>query len=79
MPALVCNTSPVLYLRRINHAHLVSTLFAPVYVPEPVMVELDAARPLVDAVRDQGFRMTQELYAEALRLAGEEASAQPSR
>lgn len=161
MPALVCNTSPLLYLGRINHAHLRSALFAPVYVPEPVMIELDAGRllrpdtidprdlawvtrvsitpallaslppnrlgtgersviaygqtqpgcvvglddrqarwlaqqlglavvgtvgilvsakqtnlipavrPLLDIVRDQGFRMTQELYAEALRLAGE--------
>jgi predicted nucleic acid-binding protein len=161
MPALVCNTSPLLYLGRINHVHLISALFAPVYVPEPVIVELDAgrllrpdtidprtldwvtpvsitpallaslppnrlgvgersaiafgrtqsgctiglddrqarllaqqlglavvgtvgilvsakranlipaARPLLDAVRNQGFRITQEVYAEALRLADE--------
>lgn len=161
MPALVCNTSPLLYLGRIRHAHLIPALFAPVYVPEPVMIELDAGRllrpdtidprgldwvtrvsiapallaslppnrlgagersaiafgqtqpgcivglddhqarllaqqlglavvgtigilvlakhanlipatrPLLDAVRGQGFRITQELYAEALRLANE--------
>ncbi|MBI5651645.1 MAG: DUF3368 domain-containing protein [Chloroflexi bacterium] len=162
MPALVCNTSPLLYLGRIRQTHLLSALFAPVYVPESVAIELDAgrlirpdtidprdldwvtrvpitpallaglppnrlgagergaiafgltqpgcivglddrqarvlaqqlglavvgtvgilvsakranliraARPLLDAVREQGFRINPELYAEALKLAGEE-------
>ena len=45
-PALVSNTSPLLYLGRIEQAHLLPTLFDPVFVPEPVLLELDAGRLL---------------------------------
>ena len=44
--ALVSNTSPLLYLGRIEQLHLLPALFAPVYVPEPVILELDAGRLL---------------------------------
>lgn len=43
---LICNTSPLLYLGRIGHLHVVSSLFEPVYVPEQVALELDAGRLL---------------------------------
>ncbi len=45
-PALVCDTSVLLYLARISQVHLIPALFEPVYVPEPVVWELDAGRSL---------------------------------
>ncbi len=44
--ALVCDTSILLYLGRIGHSHLLPALFAPVYIPEQVVWELDAGRSL---------------------------------
>lgn len=41
---LVSNTSPLLYLGRIDHLHLLSGLFEPVFVPEQVAIELDTGR-----------------------------------
>jgi predicted nucleic acid-binding protein len=43
---LVCDTSMLLYLGRINQINLIPALFEPVYVPEPVFWELDAGRTL---------------------------------
>lgn len=41
---LVSNTSPLLYLGRIGQIQLLPALFAPVFVPEVVILELDAGR-----------------------------------
>jgi predicted nucleic acid-binding protein len=43
---LVCDTTVLLYLGRIGQVDLLPALFAPVYVPEPVMLELDMGRLL---------------------------------
>ena len=43
---LVCDTTVLLYLGRISQADLLPALFTPVYVPEPVMLELDMGRLL---------------------------------
>lgn len=48
-PALVCDTSPLLYLGML----------------------IPSIRGLVDAAHREGFRLTADVYAEALRLAGE--------
>jgi hypothetical protein len=44
--AIVCDTTMLLYLGRIGQADLLSELFSPIYVPEPVMLELDMGRLL---------------------------------
>lgn len=44
--AIVCDTTVLLYLGRISQANLLSELFTPIYVPEPVMLELDMGRLL---------------------------------
>ncbi len=44
--ALVCDTSPLLYLGRIQQLHLLPSLFPTIYVPDPVLIELDAGRLL---------------------------------
>lgn len=41
---LVSDTSLLLYLGRIEHLHLLPTLFEPVFVPEQVALELDVGR-----------------------------------
>lgn len=43
-PPLVSNTTLLLYLGRLGQAHLLPALFAEVYVPEQVALELDAGR-----------------------------------
>jgi len=43
-PAIVCDTTVLLYLGRIGQAQLLKALFQPVYVPEPVAFELDVGR-----------------------------------
>ena len=43
---LVSDTSPLLYLGRIGQLELLGHLFAPVYLPEQVALELDAGRLL---------------------------------
>ena len=43
---LVCDTTVLLYLARIDQIDLLPTLFTPIYVPEPVMLELDMGRLL---------------------------------
>ena len=43
---LVCDTTVLLYLGRINQTDLLPALFTPIYVPEPVMLELDMGRLL---------------------------------
>lgn len=45
-PALVSDTSLLLYLGRIDHIHLMPMLYEPVFVPEPVLWELDTGRLL---------------------------------
>ncbi len=42
--AIVCDTSVLLYLGRINHAYLLPALFETIAVPESVMLELDVGR-----------------------------------
>ena len=44
--ALVCDTTILLYLGRIGQIDLLPALFAPVYVPEQVTLELDMGRLL---------------------------------
>jgi predicted nucleic acid-binding protein len=44
--AIVCDTTVLLYLGRIGQADLLSELFSSIYVPEPVMLELDMGRLL---------------------------------
>ncbi len=43
-PALVCDTTLLLYLGRIGQAQLLPALFEPVCVPEQVALELDMGR-----------------------------------
>lgn len=43
---LVSNTTLLLYLGRLGHAQLLPALFAPIYIPEQVVLELDAGRLL---------------------------------
>jgi predicted nucleic acid-binding protein len=45
-PYLISNTSPLLYLGRLGQAHLLSTLFEKVYIPQQIVLELDAGRLL---------------------------------
>ena len=42
--ALVCDTTLLLYLGRLDRGHWLPALFDPVYVPEPVAAELDMGR-----------------------------------
>lgn len=42
--AIVCDTTVLLYLGRIGHLELIPALFAPVHVPEQVVLELDMGR-----------------------------------
>ena len=44
--AVVCDTSLLLYLGRVEHQHLLSGLFESVHAPETVLLELDAGRLL---------------------------------
>jgi predicted nucleic acid-binding protein len=44
--ALICDTSVLLYLGRVKHQHVLPELFETVYVPETVLLELDAGRLL---------------------------------
>lgn len=44
--ALVSDTSILLYLGRINQIQLLPMLYEPIYVPEPVLWELDTGRLL---------------------------------
>ena len=46
-PALVCDTSPLLYLGRLGQAQLLPLLFQPVYMPEQVIMELATGRLLM--------------------------------
>lgn len=43
---LICDTSVLLYLGRIEQADVLPALFAPIYVPEAVALELDMGRLL---------------------------------
>lgn len=43
---LVCDTTVLLYLGRIDQTALLPALFTPIYVPDPVMLELDMGRLL---------------------------------
>ena len=43
---IVCDTTVLLYLGRINHAQLLPALFEPIFIPKTVMLELDAGRLL---------------------------------
>jgi predicted nucleic acid-binding protein len=43
---IVCDTTVLLYLGRINHTPLLPELFKSVFVPQTVMLELDAGRLL---------------------------------
>ena len=43
---IVCDTTILLYLGRIDQIDLLPTLFTPIYVPEPVLLELDMGRLL---------------------------------
>ena len=45
-PSLVCDTSLLLYLGRVGQAALLPSFFEPLYVPEPVLLELAAGRLL---------------------------------
>jgi predicted nucleic acid-binding protein len=38
--SVVCDTTVLLYLGRIGQIDLLPALFTPVYIPEPVMLEL---------------------------------------
>lgn len=44
--SLVCDTTLLLYLGRIGQIDLLPALFAPIYVLDPVMLELDMGRLL---------------------------------
>ncbi len=44
--SLVSDTTILLYLGRVQQVHLLPTLFARVYIPEQVVLELDAGRLL---------------------------------
>ena len=53
---LVCDTTVLLYLGRIDQTALLPALFTPIYVPEPVMLELDMGRLLrPDTVNPREF------------------------
>lgn len=43
---LVCDTTLLLYLQRINQIELLPALYGPIYVPEQVALELDMGRLL---------------------------------
>jgi uncharacterized protein len=43
---LVCDTTVLLYLGRIGQSNLLSALFTPVCIPEPILLELDMGRIL---------------------------------
>jgi predicted nucleic acid-binding protein len=54
--AIVCDTTVLLYLGRIGQIDLLPALFSPVYVPEPVMLELDMGRLLrLDTINSRGL------------------------
>jgi predicted nucleic acid-binding protein len=44
--SIVCDTTVLLYLGRLDRADILHALFEPVYVPEQVMLELDMGRLL---------------------------------
>lgn len=53
---VVCDTTVLLYLGRIGQIDLLPALFTPVYVPEPVLLELDMGRLLRgDTVNPRDF------------------------
>ena len=43
---LVCDTTLLLYLQRINQIELLPALYGPIYIPEQVALELDMGRLL---------------------------------
>jgi predicted nucleic acid-binding protein len=43
---IVCDTTVLLYLGRIGQSDLLPALFAPVCIPEPILLELDMGRVL---------------------------------
>lgn len=55
---LVCDTSLLLYLGRIQHLHLLPLMYRTILIPEPVLFELDVGRSLQSNVvdpRELGF------------------------
>ncbi len=86
--SLVCDTSPLLYLGRMENEDLLQMLFEKVYVTEHLGLKvvgmigillkakraglLSSVRPFLEVAQTHGFRMAKELYVEAVRLAGEE-------
>ena len=56
---VVCDTTVLLYLGRIGQIDLLPSLFTPVYIPDPVMLELDMGRFLRrDTVNPRDFAWT---------------------
>src|SRR5262245_246363 len=49
---LVSDTSPLLYLGRIGQLEVLPQLFAPIYIPEQVVLELETGRLLRDDTPD---------------------------
>ena len=49
---LVCDTSILLYLGRIQHLHLLPQLYPTILVPRPVVFELDVGRSLQPEIVD---------------------------
>jgi predicted nucleic acid-binding protein len=60
---IVCDTTVLLYLGRIDQIDLLPALSDPVLVP--------TVRPLVDAAAAEGFHASPDLYRDTLKLADE--------
>ncbi len=77
MPDAVCNTSPLLYLYRINTLEWLPRLFDQVLVPEKILLEAktrgltDSVAPLIDHLRASGMWISEEVRERVLALADE--------
>ena len=66
----VVNASPLIYLGRTGNLHLIEGCARNVWVPD-VVLDVPAARPLIDELIASGLYLSEEIADRALALVGE--------
>ena len=74
MPDAISNTSPLLYLHRIDGMNWLPGLFTGIYVPGAVVFELGEGRQKGYDVPNSGMWISEEIRHRILALAGEKVS-----
>ncbi len=69
--AVVLDSTCLIGLDQINRLEILPALFEPILAPPEVEREFGASPPWLSELIDKGFRLSEDLRREALRLAGE--------